>query len=56
MTNEQIEKNVNQLNFDDRTFWLGIRQALLAIIDIIERKIGISPTTSEVRKFHKKRT
>jgi len=34
----------------DREFWLAIRQALLMIVDAIERMAGIEPRTSEVRK------
>ena len=35
---------------DDREFWLVIRQALLLIVDAIERKLCI-PRTSELRKI-----
>jgi hypothetical protein len=31
-------------------FWLAIRQALLLIVDALERELGISPRTSELRK------
>jgi hypothetical protein len=33
----------------DRDFWLVIRQALLLIVDAIERKWCISPRTAELR-------
>ena len=33
-----------------REFWLQIRQALLMIIDAIERMLGIEPRTAELRK------
>jgi len=36
---------------DDREFWMLIRQGLLLIIDALERKLGISPRTSELRKL-----
>ncbi len=33
----------------DEEFWLAIRQALLLLVDILERKLGISPRTAELR-------
>lgn len=37
----------------DRSFWISMRQALLMQLDAIERKLGISPTTAEIRKLVK---
>jgi hypothetical protein len=34
----------------DRDFWLAIRQALLMVVDAIERKLEISPRTAERKK------
>lgn len=34
-------------------FFEGIRQALLLMVDTIERELGISPRTSELRKQFK---
>lgn len=34
----------------DRAFWLVIRQALLMIVDAIERLCNVQPRTAEVRK------
>jgi len=34
----------------DRELWLAIRQALLMIVDAIERSLGIEPRTSQLRK------
>jgi hypothetical protein len=34
----------------DKSFWMDIRQALLMIVDTIERMLGITPRTSECRK------
>ena len=39
---------------DNQEFWRAIRQALLMAVDAIERFIGISPTTSDIRKTYKK--
>jgi len=38
---------------DDRALWLAIRQALLMIVDAIERRYGLA-RTSEIRKKHLK--
>ena len=32
-----------------RAFWMTIRQALLLVIDAIERWLDISPTTATIR-------
>ena len=37
----------------DAEFWLAIRQALLMLLDVLERKLGIRPTTAEIRKWHR---
>jgi len=37
----------------DRDLWLSIRQALLMIVDAIERKFDINPRTAELRKLGK---
>lgn len=38
---------------DSKELWVAIRQALLMIVDAIEKQWGISPTTSEMRKAYK---
>ena len=38
---------------DERKFWMVIRQALLAIINAVEKRYSIQPRTSELRKFVK---
>jgi hypothetical protein len=30
--------------------WLAVRQALLMIVDAIERELGIAPRTAELRR------
>ena len=35
----------------DAEFWAAVRQALLMLIDAIERKTGIAPRTSELRQL-----
>ncbi len=39
----------------DSEFWMAVRQALLMIIDAIERKFAVSPRTSELRKLIKQK-
>lgn len=39
----------------DRAFWQTYRQALLMMLDAIERRLGISPTTAELRKEMRQR-
>ena len=34
----------------DTEFWLAVRQALLMLIDAIERRWQIAPRTAELRK------
>jgi hypothetical protein len=38
----------------DRAFWLQVRQALLMLVDCIERALEIAPRTSELRKEAKR--
>lgn len=38
----------------DREFWLAVREALLALIDALERWLGLKPRTSEIRKEWKR--
>lgn len=33
----------------DSELWTAIRQALLMLVDVIERKLGIEPRTAELR-------
>lgn len=33
-----------------REFWLAVRQALLMVVDALERELGIAPRTAELRK------
>lgn len=35
---------------NERDFWLYIREALLLLIDVIERKFDITPRTSQLRR------
>jgi len=37
----------------DRTFWLAVRQALLALVDALETWLGFDVRTSEMRKAWK---
>jgi len=37
----------------DPDFWLAIRQALLMMLDAIERRLSIQPRTAEIRKERK---
>ena len=39
---------------DERDFWMAVRQALLMIVDAIERKLEVVPRTSALRKSEKK--
>jgi hypothetical protein len=34
----------------DAEMWTAIRQALLMVVDAIERRLGISPRTAELRR------
>jgi len=33
-----------------REFWVMVRQALLMVVDALERELGICPRTAELRK------
>jgi hypothetical protein len=37
----------------DKELWMGLRQALLMMIDSIERFLHITPRTAELRKEEK---
>ena len=34
----------------DAEMWAGIRQALLMLVNAIERKLGMTPRTAELRR------
>jgi hypothetical protein len=34
----------------DSEMWVAIRQALLMLVDAIERKLGMAPRTAELRR------
>lgn len=38
---------------DEHEFWLGMRQAVLFVLDLIERKLRLEPTTAQMRKQRK---
>lgn len=38
---------------NDRDIWISIRQALLMIVDAIERTFNIEPRTSQLRRTAK---
>jgi hypothetical protein len=38
---------------EDREFWLAVRQAVLMFLDAMERKLGITPRTSELRQLER---
>jgi hypothetical protein len=38
------------MSTEDREFWMCVRQALLMMLDALERRLGISPRTAELRK------
>ena len=38
----------------DRAFWMQVRQALLMMVDAIERMMDVQPRTSELRKERKR--
>ena len=35
---------------ESRDLWLAVRQALLMIVDAIERSLGLAPRTAELRR------
>lgn len=37
-------------------FWMGVRQALLMLLDVLERKLQIEPRTAELRRIAKQAT
>lgn len=39
----------------DRDFWLSIREAMLSMVNALEIKMQINPTTAEIRREFKKR-
>lgn len=43
----------NDMFVKHRDFWMALREALLSVVDIIEKKICLFPTTSEIRKSYK---
>lgn len=43
----------NDMFVKHRDFWMTIREALLSVVDVIEKKICQYPTTSEIRKAYK---
>jgi len=43
----------NSMNEHDRTFWLAVRQALLAVVDALETWLELEVRTSEMRKAWK---
>lgn len=38
---------------ESKELWLAIRQALLMIVDAIEKQLQINPTTAELRRMRK---
>ena len=38
----------------DYDFWMMIRNAVLLFLDAIEKKLGLSPTTAEIRSQYKR--
>ena len=38
----------------DRAFWMQVRQALLMMVDAIERMVDVQPRTSELRRERKR--
>ena len=38
---------------DERVFWMAVRQALLMMLDALERWLGIAPRTAELRRMSK---
>jgi len=45
-----VNYSVENAEQHDRDMWCAIRQALLLQVDAIERRLGISPRTAEIRK------
>jgi len=42
---------MNNKELGEREFWLAVRQALLMIVDAVERWWHIAPRTAELRKM-----
>jgi hypothetical protein len=42
------------MSLEDREFWMCVRQALLMLLDALERKLGIAPRTAELRKTERR--
>ena len=36
-----------------RQFWVAVRQAMLMLVDALERELSIAPRTAELRKQNK---
>ncbi len=36
-----------------REFWMTIREALLSLVNALEKELGIIPSTSEIRKMYR---
>jgi len=36
-----------------QAFWLSIRQAILMVVDAIERELNMKPTTAQIREYWK---
>ena len=51
-TNHPAEKKLPSEQ-EDRAFWLEIRRVLLDLVEVVERRIEIRPTTSEMRKEYR---
>ena len=41
------------MNEGDRDLWMTLRQALLNQVDAIERRLGITPRTADLRRLQK---
>lgn len=41
---------------EHKDFWHAFRQALLMMVDAIERGLGINPTTAQIRQWYKTHT
>ena len=41
------------MTLSDYDFWMILRRALLLILDAIERKLGICPTTADIRSKYR---